>query len=116
MYVYMYVLLAIVICITKDITKGTKLNKINCRNNRPTEQIQKVFQVTRQSYFDINDILFCTCCHFPPILKFLNPNESTRGSVNMTCGSSFPSMPLARKFLLATCSERADTVIRPSAP
>src|SRR6218665_1909961 len=82
----------------------------NYRNN--TEQIQKLFHVTRQSYFDRNDTLLGNCCHFPPpIFLFLYPKATTRGSVNfrMTYGSSFLSIPLARKFLLATCSEREDT-------
>src|SRR6218665_222957 len=64
-----------------------------------------LFQVARQSYFDMNDILLGTCCHFLHclIFKFLCPNATTRDSVNFqtNSGSSIRSMPLARKFLLS---------------
>src|SRR6218665_3191869 len=64
-----------------------------------------LFQVARQSYFEMNDILLATCCHFLHclIFKFLYPNATTRDSVNFQTNSSFSfrSMPLARKFLLS---------------
>src|SRR6218665_3504515 len=64
-----------------------------------------LFQVARQSYFDMNDILLGTCCHFLHclIFKFLYRNATTRDSVNFQTNSrsSFRSMPLARKFLLS---------------
>src|SRR6218665_1463665 len=64
-----------------------------------------LFQVARQSYFDMNDILLGTSCHFLHclIFKFVYPNTTTRDSVNFqtNSGSSFRSMPLARKFLLS---------------
>src|SRR6218665_1429122 len=64
-----------------------------------------LFQVARQSYFDMNDILLGTSCHFLHclIFKFVYPNTTTRDSVNFQKNSdtSFRSMPLARKFLLS---------------
>src|SRR6218665_1209309 len=53
----------------------------------------------------MNDILLGTCCHFLHclIFNFLYPNATTRDSVNFqtNSGSSFRSMPLARKPLLS---------------
>src|SRR6218665_1208075 len=42
-----------------------------------TEQIQMLFQVARQSYFDMNDILLGTCCHFLHCLIFISKRNNT---------------------------------------
>src|SRR6218665_2526136 len=87
MYVCMYE------CITKSITKGTKLKK-NYRNI--AEQTQKLSHATQQSHFDMSDILFDTCCNIFPSF------ETSISKRNAPSGYSFHSMPLTRKFLLAT--------------
>src|SRR6218665_2678926 len=74
MYVrIMYACVYVCSLLQKGITKDTKLT--NYQNN--TEQIQMLFQVARQSYFDMNGILLGTGCHFLYCLIFISKRNNT---------------------------------------
>src|SRR6218665_1672250 len=72
-YVIMYACVYVCSLLQKGITKDTKLT--NYQNN--TEQIQMLFQVARQSYFDMNDILLGTGCHLLYCLIFISKRNNT---------------------------------------